>query len=248
MRSSNRIPPGEIDTPVAVILAAGEGSRLRNGRSSVPKPLAHLRGLSIAERSIAQLLMAGVERFVIVLGCDAALVRNEFERVAERRRCDISFVEAVDWKKGNGCSARAAAPLIGDTPFLLTMVDHVLATDMIRNVLAEPPAQDGVALAVDFAVENVFDLSDLTKVEVSGGQIVAIGKNLASWNAGDTGLFYCSPRLFEGLARAHKQSKFSLTDGIKECAAEGGVRAIDVTGKFWLDVDTPESFQEAQVR
>ena len=43
MRSSNRIPPGEIDIPVAVILAASEGSRLRNGRSSVPKPLVRLR-------------------------------------------------------------------------------------------------------------------------------------------------------------------------------------------------------------
>ena len=248
MHSSNRIPPGEIDTPVAVILAAGEGSRLRNGRSSVPKPLVRLRGLSIAERSVAQLLTAGVERFVVVLGCDASIVRSEFERVARRRRCDISFVEAADWKKGNGCSAIAAAPLIGDNPFLLTMVDHLLAPDMIRDVLAEPLAHDGVALAVDHDAENVFDLPDLTKVEVSGGQIAAIGKDLASWNAGDTGLFYCSPRLFDGLARAHKRSMFSLTDGIDECAAEGGVRAIDVTGRSWLDVDTPEAFQEATRR
>jgi CDP-L-myo-inositol myo-inositolphosphotransferase len=248
MRSSDRVPPGEIDAPVAVILAAGEGSRLRNGRSSVPKPLIRLRGLSIAERSVAQLLMAGVERFVIVLGCDAALVRREFERVAKRRRCDISFVEAANWEKGNGCSAMAAGPLVGDNPFLLTMVDHLLAPEMIRDVLAEPLAQDEVTLAVDYDAENVFDLPDLTKVEVCEERIAAIGKDLTTWNAGDTGLFYCSSRLFEGLARAHERSKFSLTDGIQECAAKGGVRAIDVTGKLWLDVDTPEAFQEATRR
>jgi len=248
MRSSDKVSPGEIDAPVAVILAAGEGSRLRNGRSSVSKPLVRLRGLSIAERSVAQLLMAGVERFVVVLGCDAALVRREFERVAKRRRCDISFVEAANWEKGNGCSAMAAGPLVGDNPFLLTMVDHLLAPEMIRDVLAEPLAQDEVALAVDYDAENVFDVPDLTKVEVCEERIAAIGKNLATWNAGDTGLFYCSSRLFEGLARAHEQSKFSLTDGIKECAAQGGVRAIDVTGKLWLDVDTPEAFQEATRR
>jgi CDP-L-myo-inositol myo-inositolphosphotransferase len=248
MRSSDRVPPGEIDAPVAVILAAGEGSRLRNGRSSVPKPLIRLRGLSIAERSVAQLLMAGVERFVIVLGCDAALVRREFERVAKRRCCDISFVEAANWEKGNGCSAMAAGPLVGDNPFLLTMVDHLLAPEMIRDVLAEPLAQDEVTLAVDYDAENVFDLPDLTKVEVCEERIAAIGKDLTTWNAGDTGLFYCSSRLFEGLARAHERSKFSLTDGIQECAAKGGVRAIDVTGKLWLDVDTPEAFQEATRR
>ena len=245
MPSLDRIPPAETATPLAVILAAGEGSRLRKVRSAVPKPLVRLRGLSIAERSIAQLLTAGVERFVVVLGCDAALVRHEFERVARRRRCHISFVEAENWEKGNGCSAVAAAPLVGDGPFLLTMVDHLLSTEMIRHVLADPPALDEVALAVDHATEDVFDLADLTRVEVSGGRIEAIGNDLATWNAGDTGLFYCSSRLFEGLARAHRQGKFSLTDGIRECAAQGGVRAIDVTGKLWLDVDTPEAFQEA---
>lgn len=248
MRLSDRVPTGEVNTPVAVILAAGEGSRLRSGRSSVPKPLVRLRGLSIAERSVAQLLTAGVERFVVVLGCDAALVRREFECVAKRRRCEISFVDAANWEKGNGCSAIAAAPLVGDEPFLLTMVDHLLATEMIRDVMAEPLAKDEVALAVDHDAENVFDLADLTKVEVCEERVAAIGKDLATWNAGDTGLFYCSSRLFEGLARAHEQGKFSLTDGIRECAVQGDVRAIDVTGKLWLDVDTPEAFREAKRR
>ncbi|MBW2552040.1 MAG: NTP transferase domain-containing protein, partial [Deltaproteobacteria bacterium] len=233
---------------MAVILAAGEGSRLRSARSVVPTPLVRLRGLSIAERSIAQLLTAGVERFVVVLGCDAAPVQHEFERVAKRRRCHISFVEAENWEKGNGFSTIAAAPLVGDSPFLLTTVDRLLPQEMIRNVLADPPAQDEVALAVDHDIENVFDLPELAKVEVSGGRVAAFGKDLTTWNAGDTGLYYSSSGLFEGLARAHKQGKFSLTDGIQACAAQGGVRAIDVTGELWLAVDTPEAFQEATRR
>ena len=235
-----------------MILAAGEGSRLRSGHSSVPKPLINLRGLSIAERSVAQLLTAGVERFVVVLGSDAMLVRREFERVAKRRRCHISFVTAKNWKKGNGYSAIAAASLIGDGPFLLVMVDHLLAPEMIQNVLAESLAQDEVAIAVDYNIKNMFstvDLTkDLTKINVRKGQIVEIGKDLTVWNAGDTGLFYCSLRLFDGLARAHKQGNFSLTDGIKECMSQGGVRVIDVTGKLWFDIDTPEAFQEATRR
>jgi len=244
----NKILSGKNNTPVAVILAAGEGSRLRSKHSSVPKPLVRLRGLSIAERSIAQLLAAGIERFVIVLGYNAMVVQREFERIAKQRHCHISFVEATNWKKGNGCSAIAAAPLIGNSPFLLTMVDHVLAPEMIRDVLAEPLAQDEIALAVDYDTKNVFSLFDLTKVNVFKGRIASIGKDLTTWNAGDTGLFYCTLKLFEGLAIAHKQNKFSLTDGIKECISQGRVRAIDVTGKIWLDVDTPEAFKEATRR
>jgi choline kinase/phosphatidylglycerophosphate synthase len=241
----NKILSGKSNSPVAVILAAGEGSRLRSERSSVPKPLVLLRGLSIAERSVAQLLAAGVERFVVVLGYNAMIVQREFERIAKQRHCDISFVKAANWKKGNGCSAIAAAPLIGNSPFLLTMVDHLLAPEMIRNVLAEPLAQNEIALAVDHNTKNVFRLSDLTKVNVFKGRIASIGKDLTTWNGSDTGLFYCTLKLFEGLALAHKQGNFSLTDGIKECIAQGKVRAIDVTGKLWLDVDTPEAFKEA---
>ena len=50
--------PSDVHTlipPVAVILAAGEGTRIQNGDSDVPKPLLKIRGLSLAERSIAQM-------------------------------------------------------------------------------------------------------------------------------------------------------------------------------------------------
>ncbi len=213
----NAAPSPDTEPPVAVILAAGEGTRLRNGRSAAPKPLVRLRGLSLAERSIAQLLTAGVDRFIVVLGSEADRVRSEFERVARRRQCQITFVVAEDWQKGNGCSTAAAQALVEDKPFLLTMVDHLLSPEMVRNVLADPPGAREIALAVDLDTDNV-------------------------------GLFYCTPTLFDGLSRAREQGRFSLTDGVRECVAQGGVRTIDVTGEFWLDVDTPEAFREAERR
>ncbi len=248
MRSPDRGPSTVTALPLAVILAGGEGTRLRSGRSVIPKPLVYLRGLSLAERSIAQLLAAGIERIVVVLGSEAERVCSEFERIARRRRVQIAFVVAEDWQKGNGCSAAAAAQLVGDDPFLLTMVDHLLSPEMIRQVLADPPGAHELTLAVDRDTDSVFDVSDLTKVETSNGRVVSIGKDLPGWSAGDTGLFYCSSKLFDGLSRAHRQGRFSLTDGVRECIAEGGVRAIDVTGERWLDVDTPEAFREALQR
>jgi len=249
MRSPDRGPSTVTAPPLAVILAAGKGTRLqKNGHSAISKPLVCLRGLSLAERSIAQLLAAGVERFVVVLGCEARRARAEFERIARRRRCQIAFVVAEDWHKGNGCSAAAAAQLIGDDPFLLTMVDHLLSPEMIRQVLADPPGAHEITLATDRDTDNVLDVSDLTKVETSNGRVTSIGKNLPTWSAADTGLFYCSSTLFDGLSRAREQGRFSLTDGVRECIAEDRVRTIDVTGECWLDVDTPEAFREALQR
>ena len=67
--------------PAAVILAAGEGCRLRDGARSLPKPLASVAGLSLAERCVCALTAAGIRRLVVILGDEAGRVRSHFERI-----------------------------------------------------------------------------------------------------------------------------------------------------------------------
>ena len=94
--------------PVAVILAAGEGCRLRDHGSSLPKPLTSVAGLSLAERCVCGLVAAGIRRLVVILGHEAERVRSHFERIGRRRDCEITFVVAAKWSRGNGTSALAA--------------------------------------------------------------------------------------------------------------------------------------------
>jgi CDP-L-myo-inositol myo-inositolphosphotransferase len=245
MRYSSRKNENEqCSAPLAVILAAGNGCRMQNGSNTIPKPQINVRGLSLAERSIAQLQDVGIDRFVVVLGANADPVRAHFECIAKRRRCPIGFIVAKDWLRGNGCSVTAAEPLVGDEPFLLTMVDHLLSRELILKLLSQPPPAEGIALAVDYDKSHIFDEDDLTKTRIKDEYIAEIGKDLEEWDAGDTGLFYCTGELFRGLSRAQRRGGFSLTDGIRECLTNG-VRAIDVTGSPWIDVDTPEAVRKA---
>ena len=234
----------QCSAPVAVILAAGNGWRLQNGSNIIPKPQITVRGLSLAERSVAQLRDVGIDRFVVVLGANADSVRAHFESVSKRRCCATDFILAKNWELGNGCSAAAAESLVGNEPFLLTMVDHLLTREMILKLLSEPPAPEEIALAVDYDKSRIFDEADLTKVRIEDKHIAEIGKDLERWDAGDTGLFYCTYELFRGLSRARVRDRFSLTDGIRECLTSG-VRVIDITGSHWIDVDTPEAVREA---
>jgi CDP-L-myo-inositol myo-inositolphosphotransferase len=236
---------GQCSASVAVILAAGNGYRMQNGSNTVPKPQIKVSGLSLAERSVAQLQSVGIDRFVVVLGANADSVRAHFEGVAKRRCCAVDFIVAKDWELGNGCSAAAAESLVGDEPFLLTMVDHLFSRESILKLLSEPPSE-GIALAVDYDKSHIFDEADLTKVRIDDGHIIEIGKDLERWDAGDTGLFYCTFELFLGLSRARLRGHFSLTDGVRECLTRGSTRAIDVTGSRWVDVDTPEACREAE--
>ena len=234
--------------PIAVILAAGSGSRLEQIRNGTPKPALKLLGLSLAERTITTFSAAGIHRFLVVLGHEADQVRAHFQEIAARRHCDIDFVIAGDWKLGNGASALAAAEKLDNAPFLLTMSDHLLTPSLIERILQARPEQGEISLAVDRDKTSVFDVEDVTKVTTSDDRVVCIGKNLEEWDAADTGVFFCTDALFIALTRAHEQGKHSLTDGVRDLAQAGKVNAVDVTGEDWIDVDTPEAFGEARRR
>ena len=69
-------------TELAVILAAGEGSRLSADCGGTPKPTLLLLGQSLAERVVVACLAADIRRFVIVLGHRKDDVRAHMEEVA----------------------------------------------------------------------------------------------------------------------------------------------------------------------
>ncbi len=230
----------------AVILAAGLGSRLAC-LCDQPKPLAPLLGLSLIERAICTFALdLGIRRVIVVLGHGAEQLEARLRDVAARRGVSIECVRAANWQLGNGASALAVRDLVGEGPFFLAMADHLFDAEMGHLLAARPPRPGQILLAVDRDQQRVFDLEDVTRVRLADGRIAAIGKGLDRWDAADTGLFLCTDGLFEGLARAAAKGRHGLSDGVRELAAEGRALAIDASGHWWLDVDTPAAFREAE--
>ncbi len=232
---------------MAVILAAGLGSRLRP-QTKTPKPLARVLGLTLAERVVCTLLDAGIRGFVVILGHEAETVRAHFSEIARRRGITIDFIEAEDWEQGNGASALAAKGSTGEAPFFLVMIDHLFDPGIARALVDDPPAPGEMCLAVDRDKDGIFDIDDVTRVKINEGCIKEIEKTLGDWDAGDTGVMLCTSGLFEGLERAAASNKHGLSDGLRELAGEGRARTVDVTGMPWLDVDTPDALREAERR
>ncbi|MCZ6588567.1 MAG: CDP-alcohol phosphatidyltransferase family protein, partial [Alphaproteobacteria bacterium] len=216
--------------------------------TKTPKPLPRVLGLTLADRVVCTLLDAGIRRFLVTLGHEAETVRAHFSDIARRRGVTIDFVDAEGWERGNGASALAAKGRAGEGPFFLVMVDNLFDPGIARALADDPPAPEEMRLAVDRDKDAIFDLDDVTRVKIDGGRIRAIEKTLDDWDAGDTGIMLCTSGLFEGLERAAASNKHGLSDGLRELAAEGRARTVDVTGLSWLDVDTPEALLEAERR
>ena len=228
----------------AVIIAAGAGSRL-NGHSHLPKPLVPVAGVGLLKRTILTGERAGIDRFVIVTGHRSDEIRQAIDDDTQIS-AEIAWAFNPDWERGNGLSALAARPHVGDGSFILTMSDHLCDPGVFVAMQNTVLGTGECALGVDYRVGEIFDMDDATKVRVDAGQIEAIGKSLTDFNAIDTGVFSCSPGLFSALEMAVKQGEDSLSAGIQQLAAEGRMRTTDIGDLFWTDVDTPESHTYAE--
>jgi len=231
------------NTKVALILAAGNGSRLAACSGELPKPLVQLHGKPLLEHVMGGAHTAGIHRFVIVLGYRGHMIQQWYE-THPLAGVEVNWVENPDYHKSNGISALRAQSLIHE-PFLLMMADHMFDPANAQAVLRHPLGKGQVCLAVDRNIDRVFDIDDATKVRLDGDRIIDIGKDLQSYDALDTGMFHCDPVLFHWLERAMKNGNCSLSDGMRLMAMNGAFRAFDIGEGYWQDVDTPEAFEYA---
>ena len=121
----------------AVILAAGEGTRL--GRPS--KPLTRVAGVTLLERAVAAARGAGITRVLVVLGH----AKEEVARFVTERGLDVELVENDGFLAGNGSSAAVGGQAAGDR-FLLMMCDHLVDVDALARIVASDAS---FAVAVD---------------------------------------------------------------------------------------------------
>ncbi len=226
-----------------VILAAGMGSRLSN--KNVMKPLVQICGLSLIQRAILSSMENGFREFVVVVGHKKEILIPYLEELSGKYGITVDIAENSEWEKGNGTSVFACRDYVKG-PFYLLMCDHIFDPSILEELSRHGPPGDGVVLAVDSRVKEVFDLDDATKIRCDGDLLEDIGKTLDSYNGIDTGMFYCTPVIFDALGRAFERGRYSLSDGISVAIESGKVRVHDIGSKFWLDVDTEESFQYAR--
>lgn len=234
----------------ALILAAGLGSRLSDGRK-LPKPLREVAGVPLIVRVIQALGRGGVTDVGIVIGYLGEILKAQLEqdpRLQPNAGADVPrlhFFDNDEYTKPNGTSVLKARTFITGPTFLL-MSDHLWSPNLLRAVAAYPLKDDQAVLGIDRRIDACFDLDDATKVLADGDTIVAIHKQLDDYNALDTGLFLITPALIAALDDANGPDGCSLSDGVGALARAGKMKVVDVGEARWIDVDTPEAHAEAE--
>ena len=235
----------------ALIVAAGDGERLKNLTKHKPKPLIQLLGLPLIERVILTAKQAGINEFVIIVGylCDEIRARlGDGSRYGVKINC----IENREWKKGNGSSVLRAKELLNEN-FILLMADHVFDGRILKELI-NYDGRSSIVLTVD-RKESV---QEDTKVLEKNGKIIDIGKDIEESNCIDTGIFLCSPKIFHYIEESVKEGKTRLADGIAKAAQNEDAEVFDIAKiesydsgmrkdvkPWWIDIDTEADLRKA---
>ncbi|MBE9502293.1 MAG: NTP transferase domain-containing protein [Dehalococcoidia bacterium] len=224
-----------------VVLAAGDGGRLRALSSTCPKVLLPVRGKPLICHSIEAMATAGIREIAVVIGYRGSQVRAA---LGDGSRFDVrlDYILNSDYQGGNAISLKKVKPWAAGEPFVLCMGDHIIEPAFVSRLLGKSAIAE--TLCVDFAPAGHHQFAEATKVVVdSSGCIKRIGKGLAYWNAIDTGVFLLTGKFLDAIDELIPVLgiDIEISDVIRFLVGRCyRFATCDVSGCFWADVDTEE--------
>jgi choline kinase len=228
----------------AIVLAAGNGDRFQT-RTRDSKLLHPFLGQPLLLRTLDSAREAGIDAITIVVGYQADRVRALVER-RPPSGVKISFALNADWRLENGVSVLAARAAVDTDRFAVLMGDHLFEPAVLRRLLRFPMTSDESVVAVDSRPAAPEIAAEATKVRILDSRVIAIGKDLVTYDALDTGMFVCSRVLFDALEISRRLGDTTLSGGIRELAARGLMRAAEIGDATWCDIDTLSDLEAAE--
>ncbi len=228
----------------AVILAAGDGGRLEHLTADLPKPLVQVAGRPLIAYTLDALAESGIRDILVVTG-----YRERELRMALRESHlagGLRFASNPRFREGSALSLRAAREFCGSEPFLLVMADHMFSGPLLARLIEARGAYGGDCLvAADSAgAHDPAYVAEATRLRLDGDAVIEIGKDLATFDALDTGAFVLTAAAWEALDVLPLNCE--LSDVCRELIRRDQLVAADVSGTFWYDVDTPEDLAAAE--
>ena len=225
-----------------VIIAAGQGSRLRTETNSKPKALTTINGSTIIDIILNNCRVNEINDILIITGHD----RSSIEIYLKGKWTDlnIEFIYNEDWRSENGLSVlKAKSAISKNEEFMISMSDHLYFPDLMNKVKRSSLSATVANVGLDFNIHDIFDIDDGMKVMVRSKTMLveAMSKELSKYNAIDVGLFKCSYDFFSFLESLNKAGSCSLSVGCNLLIEQKLLGGVDIKDSFWLDIDTPES-------
>jgi L-glutamine-phosphate cytidylyltransferase len=232
----------------AVILAAGQGTRIRAVHGERPKCLIKVDHKTILDHQIDGLLRAGIDQIAIVVGYEKEqIIRHVHGRIGSWKRM-ITFIENPAFAITNNIySLWLARDWIGGEGFLCLNADVILDAQILPSAIKTNAL---VSMIVDPEWRD-----ETMKVVISDGRVLRMSKRISKEEFSGT---YIGITLFDQAINARFFAKMEeLVEGgrvneffnvaVQELVDEGlRVGFTTTAGAAWAEIDDPLDLSFAQ--
>ena len=232
----------------AIILSAGQGSRLGHLVDDRPKCLIDFNGRSLLDRQLDTLEANGVHEAVVVTGFHDELVSQALARRSGGPAVRTIYNPFYKVADNTGSLYMAREELSGDC--LVWNGDTLVSRTLMEGVVTN--SQPGICVTIDR--KDGYDDDDMKVVE-EAGRLKAIGKRLPmdTVNAESIGLLAFrsggAEQFREAIDRAIRTSEGTTIwylRVIHQIAQDADVWTLDIKGEEWGEVDFPPDVENAR--
>jgi UDP-N-acetylglucosamine diphosphorylase/glucosamine-1-phosphate N-acetyltransferase len=215
----------------AVILAAGEGHRMRPLTANRPKVMLPIASRPILEHLLIEVKEAGIGEFIFVVGYCDKQVRSYF---GDGGKWGVKIAYSEQRKQLGTADAIRVAAGVTEGNFLVINGDIIVNRADIKRLMKSTHNT--------MSVTEVKDPRGLGIVELSKDRVINIhekSKNPPTLMA-NTGMYLFTPEIFDAIAKTEKspRGEYEITDSLQIITGQKeGLRFVEI--KSWLDLSYP---------
>jgi dTDP-glucose pyrophosphorylase len=221
----------------AVIMAGGEGTRLRPLTDNTPKPLLKIGDKPIIEHNIDRLIAFGIENITISVRYLGDQIIDYFGNGAAKKNIDIRYIKEKD-PLGTAGSLGLIDSFKSET-ILLTNSDVLTTLDYEEFYLDFVERDADISIvSIPYKVKVPYGIFEYTQQKIS-----ALKEKPEYTYYSNAGIYLIKKNL---IVQIPKGKHLDITDFIEKQIENGkNVVSFPFWG-YWLDIGNPEDFENAQ--
>lgn len=232
----------------AVILTAGEGTRMRPLTLTRPKTMLPVGGKPLLEYNVVALRDAGIKNITMIVGYQKEAVEDHFKDGKELG-VNINYV-TQEKRLGTAHAIGQVASILNkdeDDAIIVTNGDIILGNALIKSLIEKYNQSKAQSILV---LTEVDDPSSFGVVELEGDQIKDIvekpAPDEAPSNLINAGIYLFDQNIFKAIEKTEKSERgeYEITDSLKiQINQDEKVLGL-VSSEKWIDVGRPWEFLE----
>ena len=226
----------------AIILTAGEGTRMRPLTTTRPKTMLITGGKPLIQYNIESLRDAGIKDITLVIGYKREVIEEYFGDGSE---FGVNITYAVQDGQLGTAHAIASAEKYIDESFIVLNGDIIVSYDLIRNLIEKYATRTSNKVKSVLTLIEVDNPSNYGIVSILNDKIIEIiekpEKESAPSNLANAGIYLFSTEIFDAIRETElsERGEYEITDSLK-IELEKGYEILGLISREpWMDVGRP---------